>query len=75
MYIALGTFMTAAALLEVDICTIKDMINIAFECVINLADTPYRSCIMCAAGCRNSSVTFTSPAKVCYTPAELIKRR
>ena len=75
VYIALGTFMTAAALLEVDTCAIEGFDPLAYDRILNLADSPYRSCVVCAAGYRDSSDGYASLAKVRYEPAELIERR
>jgi nitroreductase len=75
VYIALGTFMTAAALLEVDTCAIEGFDPLAYDRILNLTDSPYRSCVVCAAGYRDSSDKYASLAKVRYAPAELIERR
>jgi hypothetical protein len=66
VYIALGTFMTAAALLEVDTCAIEGFDPLAYDRILNLADSPYRSCVVCAAGYRDSSDKYASLAKVRY---------
>jgi nitroreductase len=75
VYIALGTFMTAAALLEVDTCAIEGFDPLAYDRILSLEDSPYRSCVVCAAGYRDSSDKYASLAKVRFTPAELIEVR
>ena len=75
VYIALGTFMTAAALLEVDTCAIEGFDPAAYDRILELEDTPYRSCVVCAAGFRDPADRYASLAKVRYTPAELIEHR
>ena len=71
----LAPYMTAAALLEVDTCAIEGFDPIAYDRILNLADSPYRSCVVCAAGYRNDSDRYASLAKVRYEPDELIERR
>lgn len=75
VYIALGTFMTAAALLEVDTCAIEGFDPAAYDRILELEETPYRSCVVCAAGFRDPADRYASLAKVRYSPAELIEHR
>lgn len=75
VYIALGTFMTAAALLEVDTCAIEGFSPEAYDRILGLENSPYRSCVVCAAGYRDASDKYASLAKVRYPAAAVIERR
>jgi nitroreductase len=73
VYIALGTFMAAAALLGVDTCPIEGFSPAEYDRILNLEASPYRSCVVCAAGYRDGSDKYASLAKVRYPATELIE--
>jgi len=75
VYIALGTFMTAAALLGVDTCAIEGFVPLAYDRILGLEESPYRSCVVCVAGYRSEGDKYASLAKVRYPASELIERR
>jgi nitroreductase len=75
VYIALGTFMTAAALLGVDTCAIEGFDPLAYDRILGLEESAYRSCVVCVAGYRSESDKYASLAKVRYPASELIERR
>ncbi|MEX1315641.1 MAG: NAD(P)H-dependent oxidoreductase [Synechococcaceae cyanobacterium] len=75
VYIALGTFMTAAALLEVDTCPIEGFSPADYDRILDLENTPYRSAVVCAAGYRSADDKYADLAKVRYPAAELIEHR
>jgi nitroreductase len=75
VYIALGTFMTAAALLGVDACPIEGFSPPDYDRVLDLDGSPYRSCVVCAAGYRDPGDRYASLAKVRYPADALIERR
>ncbi len=75
VYIALGTFMTAAALLGVDTCPIEGFSPSDYDRILGLETSPYRSCVVCAAGYRDASDKYAGLAKVRYSPGELIEHR
>ncbi|MFN9618762.1 MAG: NAD(P)H-dependent oxidoreductase [Synechococcaceae cyanobacterium] len=75
VYIALGTFMTAAALLGVDTCPIEGFSPAEYDRILGLETSPYRSCVVCAAGYRDASDKYAGLAKVRYAPTELIEHR
>jgi len=75
VYIALGTFLTAAALLAVDTCPIEGFSPAEFDRLLELEGGPYRSCVVCAAGYRAAGDPYAALAKVRYPAAELIERR
>ena len=73
VYIALGIFMAAAALLEVDTCAIEGFSPEAYDRILGLEYSAYRSCVVCAAGYRSASDKYASLAKVRYPASELIE--
>ena len=75
VYIALGTFMSAAALLEVDTCPIEGFDPAAYDRLLGLEDSPWRSWVVCAAGYRAADDKYAQLAKVRYPAAELIEVR
>jgi nitroreductase len=75
VYIALGTFMAAAALLEVDTCAIEGFDPAAYDRLLGLEESPYRSCVVCAAGFRDPADRYATLAKVRYAATELIEHR
>lgn len=75
LYIALGTFMTAAALLGVDTCPIEGFSPPDYDRLLGLEASPYRSAVVCAAGYRSADDKYASLAKIRYSAAELIEHR
>ena len=75
VYIALGTFMTAAALLGVDTCPIEGFSPAEYDRILGLEGNAYRSCVVCAAGYRDASDNYAGLAKVRYAASELIEYR
>ncbi len=75
VYIALGNFMTAAALLGVDTCPIEGFAPPEYDRILSLDGTDYRSCVVCPAGYRGSDDKYASLAKVRYSASELIEHR
>ena len=75
VYIALGTLMTAAALLEVDTCAIEGFEPAAYDRILGLDNGPYRSCVVCAVGYRSGNDKHANLAKVRYPASELIEVR
>ena len=75
VYIALGGFMTAAALLAVDTCPIEGFSPVDYDRILQLDGTAYRSSVVCAAGYRDATDKYASLAKVRYPASELIEHR
>ena len=73
VYIALGIFMTAAALLGVDTCPIEGFSPPDYDRILGLESSRYRSCVVCAAGYRDASDKYAGLAKVRYAPSDLIE--
>ncbi len=75
VYIALGNFMTAAALLQVDTCPIEGFSPPDYDRLLGLEATPYRSAVVCAAGYRDPADKYADLAKVRYPLDEVIEHR
>jgi nitroreductase len=73
VYIALGNFMTCAALLGIDTCPIEGFSPPDYDRILKLEDSPYRSAVVCAAGYRGAECKYASLSKVRYPAAELIE--
>ena len=74
IYIALGNFMTAAALLGVDTCPMEGFQPAQFDEILGLTDTPYASVVCCAAGYRGGSDKHASKPKVRFDKHDLFTR-
>jgi nitroreductase len=73
-YIALGNFMTAAALLGVDTCPMEGLSNHRYDEILGLAKTRYRTVVACAAGYRSPEDKSSSAAKMRYPLDEILER-
>lgn len=75
VYIALGNFMTAAALLGVDTCPMEGFSIEHFDEILGLGPRGLSAAVCCAAGYRADADRYASMAKVRYPQAELVERR
>lgn len=75
VYIALGNFMTSAALLGVDTCPIEGFEPPAYDRILGLEESDYRSAVVCAAGYRAEGDKYASLAKVRFPIREVIEHR
>jgi len=75
VYIALGNLMTAAALLSIDTCAIEGFSPPDYDRILNLENSDYRSCVVCACGYRSADDKYAALAKVRYAASELIEHR
>ncbi len=74
-YIALGNFMTSAALLKVDTCPMEGLDPVKYDEILGLEKTPYRTIVACAAGYRNPQDTFATAKKVRFPATEMVEHR
>jgi nitroreductase len=72
-YIALGEFMTAAAMLGVDTCPLEGFIPAKYDEVLNLPAQGYTSVVLCAAGYRADDDKSAARPKVRFTTAEMVQ--
>jgi nitroreductase len=72
IYIALGSFMTSAAALGVDTCPMEGLDPVAYDAILGLTHSPYRTVVACAAGYRSAGDVHATRAKVRYEAADVI---
>ena len=75
LYIALGQFMAAAALLGVDTCPMEGIEKEKYDEVLGLTDTEWTTVVACAAGYRSADDKYAATPKVRFPAAEVIDRR
>jgi nitroreductase len=72
-YIALGFFMTCAAMLEIDTLPMEGFIPAKYDEVLGLANQGYRSVVLCAAGYRADDDKYATGPKVRFPSDEVVK--
>jgi len=75
VYIALGQFMTAAAMLGVDTCPMEGIDMAAYDRILGLGDTPFTTLCACTAGHRAATDKYASVPKIRYPHDQVIERR
>ncbi|OQA34912.1 MAG: putative NAD(P)H nitroreductase YfkO [Acidobacteria bacterium ADurb.Bin340] len=75
VHIALGGFMTAAALLGVDTCPLGGIEPDRYDVILGLEGTGYRTLVACCAGYRMPGDKYASLPKVRFRPEEVIEHR
>lgn len=65
-YIALGQLMTCAALLGVDSCPMEGISPTAYDAVLGLDESGYRTVVACALGYRSADDPYAAASKVRY---------
>ena len=71
-YVALGTFMTAAALVGVDTCPMEGFEPAAYDELLGLPALGLRAVVACAAGYRAADDKYAEMAKVRFPQSELM---
>ncbi len=71
-YIALGNFMTAAAVLAVDACPLEGIDPAAYDEILGLRGSGYRTVVACAAGYRSPEDKYAALPKVRFPKARLV---
>ena len=74
-YIALGNFMTSAALLGIDTCPMEGIDPSKYDEILGLKGSGYATCVGCAAGYRLETDKYAQLAKVRYTAQQVIEHR
>jgi len=72
-YIALGNFMTSAALLGVDTCPMEGLDPAKYDKILGLPSKGYATVVACAAGYRASEDKYADLAKVRFISSEVIE--
>lgn len=71
-YIALGNFMTSAALLGIDACPMEGFVPSQYDEILDLPSKGYQAVVACAAGYRSADDKYASSPKVRYPAEELV---
>lgn len=74
-YIALGNFMTSAALLGVDTCPMEGFESAKYDELLELAPRGLTTAVVCPAGYRAATDKYASLAKVRFPKSEVIEYR
>ena len=74
VFIALGQFMTAAALLGVDTCALGGIQADQYDEILGLAGTPHTTLVACAAGYRSNEDKYAARPKIRFPAEEVIVR-
>lgn len=74
-YIALGQFMTSAALLGVDTCPLEGIDTAAYDRLLELDGSGYSTVVACATGYRSPQDKYAALPKVRFPRGSLITRR
>jgi len=72
-YIALGQYMTAAALLGIDTCPMEGIVPDKYDKILGLSDRNYRTVVACPAGYRAPDDKQAARPKVRYEESALIE--
>jgi nitroreductase len=73
-YIALGNFMTSAALVGIDTCPMEGIDPVKYDEVLGLPAKGYKTVVACAAGYRATGDKYAAAPKVRFTSDELVIR-
>jgi nitroreductase len=74
VYIALGQFMTAAAMLGVDTCPMEGIDPAKYDEVLGIAQQGYRTVVACAAGYRAADDKLAKVPKVRFKTDDVVQR-
>ena len=75
VYIALGNFMTSAALLGVDTCPMEGLEPAKYDAILGLEGSGYHTVVACPAGYRSADDKYAKAPKVRFPLEEVIDRR
>ncbi|QDT56426.1 Putative NAD(P)H nitroreductase YfkO [Caulifigura coniformis] len=74
-YIALGTFMTAAAALGVDTCPLEGIAPAKYDDILGLPALGYHTIVACAAGYRAAYDRYATVPKVRFATEDVVLHR
>ena len=74
IYIALGQFMTSAAVLGIDACPMEGIEPARYDDILGLTGTGYTTVVTCAAGYRAADDKYAHLAKVRFPVDEVVTR-
>ena len=73
VYIALGNFMTSAAVLGVDTCPMEGIEPANYDKILGLEGTEFATVVACSAGYRADDDKYASLAKVRFPASDMIR--
>jgi nitroreductase len=73
VYIALGQFMTTAAMLGVDTCPLEGFVPPKYDEILGLAEQGYGAVVVCPVGYRVDGDKYADKPKVRYETAEVVQ--
>lgn len=73
VYIALGNFMTSAALIGVDTCPLEGINLSKYDEILGLPAKGFRTVVACAAGYRSAEDKYASLPKVRFEKSEIVQ--
>lgn len=73
VYIGLGQFMTAAALLGIDTCPLEGINTAAYDKVLGLENSGYATAVACAVGYRADGDAYATMPKVRFDAQRVIR--
>lgn len=71
-YIALGNFMTAAALIGVDTCPLEGIVALEYDKLLGLENSGYQTIVACASGFRATDDKYQNSHKVRFDHHQMI---
>lgn len=72
-YLALGQFMTSAALLGIDTCPLEGMDPASYDRILGLEDSGYATCVGCAVGYRSADDHHAARPKARFPRDQVIR--
>ncbi len=73
LYIALGNFMTSAALVGIDTCPIEGLDPREYDAILDLPAKGYNAVVACAAGYRADTDKYATLPKVRFEKSDLLR--
>ncbi|MCB9849211.1 MAG: NAD(P)H-dependent oxidoreductase [Phycisphaerales bacterium] len=73
VYIALGNFMTCAAMMGIDTCPLEGIVPEKYDEILGIDTRAYRTCVAAVAGYRAADDKYATLAKVRYASNEVIE--
>jgi nitroreductase len=74
LYIALGQLMTSAAVIGIDTCPLEGISPTAYDEILGLAASGYRTKVACAIGYRSSDDKYATAPKARYSVNDVVVR-
>jgi len=73
VYLALGTFMTSAALLGIDTCPMEGIAPATYDKILGIEGSGYETVVVCPAGYRSEDDKYALLPKVRFPKSQLIQ--